>query len=365
MEEICYKDSNNRNMIKVALIRGSYLNNFEGQNYIFDKNIHLTAFSSLKPLNAEFPFSVVRLLSLSDFQKITFLKKPVKILANRLFGDSQNLFGLEKYASRFDIFHTADPHYYYSYQLAKLRQGGLIKRLISTSWEIIPYNNETVARKKFIKKFTQKYVDLFICYTQKAKDCLVKEGIAESKIKVVTLGVDLNKFQVKSSKLKAGTQSCKLLFVGRAVEEKGIYDLKQAVAGLKNISLKIVEFGSRNYQKMPEIYQQADILVLPSKKTKTWEEQYGMVLVEAMASAIPIVAYETGAISEIVQDAGILIPQDTKKLHDAIKYLAGNFKQREKLGKIGRKRAEIYFDAKKTAKSLAKIYEHLSRNNYQ
>ena len=44
-------------MIKVALVRGKYLNNFEGQNYIFDKRkIAVTGFSSLFPLHKKFPF---------------------------------------------------------------------------------------------------------------------------------------------------------------------------------------------------------------------------------------------------------------------------------------------------------------------
>ena len=61
------------------------------------------------------------------------------------------LFGLDKLSNKFDVFHTADPHYYYSYQLAKLRKKNLIKTLIATSWETIPFNNESIGKKKLIK----------------------------------------------------------------------------------------------------------------------------------------------------------------------------------------------------------------------
>lgn len=358
-------------MIKVAYVRGRYLNNFEGQNYLFNKKkIDLTAISSLRPLNKQYSFPVLKLPSIADLQDIPFLNKPIKFLSNRLMGDAQILFGLEKLAGKFDFFHTADPHYYYSYQLAKMRKKGLIKRLISTSWETIPFNNESVKRKKFIKKFTQKYVDLFICYTEKAKQCLIEEGIFKNKIKVIRLGVNIKRFESqivnpKSQNQISNRKSINILFVGRLVEEKGINDLQKAVEKNKNAKLKIVSFGSIGYQEMPKVYQEADIFVLPSKRTKTWEEQYGMVLVEAMASGLPIVAYNTGAIAELVEDAGLLVEENNiDQLANSIKQLIEDKDLRVKLGKIGRRRAEKYFDAKKTAQNLEKIYENISRHSY-
>jgi len=163
-------------MIRVALVRGAYLNNFEGQNYIFEKKkIAFTAISSLNSIHRHFDFNVIQLPSLTDFHV-------PKAIANRTIGDMHILFELENYAKQFDIFHTADPHYYYSYQLAKLRRDGKIQHLISTSWETIPFNNESVGKKKFIKYFTMQYVDQFVCYTNRAKKCLVAEGVASAKM---------------------------------------------------------------------------------------------------------------------------------------------------------------------------------------
>jgi len=355
-------------MIKVALVRGKYLNNFEGQNYVFNrKKISITAVSSLKPLDYGFPFPVIELPSPADLQDISFLNKPIKFLMNRLIGDAQILFGLEKLAGKFDIFHTADSHYYYSYQLAKMRKKGLIKKLISTSWETIPFNNETVSQKKFIKKFTQAQVDLFICYTEKAKRCLIKEGISQDKIQVIRLGVDINRFKAhnSSSKLK----KIVILFVGRLVDEKGVNDLRTAIKKVQSfnrlIKLKIVQSGSVDYRQIPKAYQESDIFVLPSKTTRTWEEQYGMVIVEAMASGLPIVAYDSGAIKEVVGDAGILVKQN--KINDLAETLDSLVKSKElrlKLGTIGRRRAEKYFDARKTAKNIEKIYENISGHSF-
>jgi glycosyltransferase involved in cell wall biosynthesis len=368
-------------MIKIALVRGAYLNNFEGQNFRFidDKKFKIVGVSSLFPIEENFSLPKIGLPSIADLQKISFLNQPIKFFANRLIGDSQILFGLEKLAHQFDIFHSADPHYYYSYQLAKLRKNNKIKKLILTSWETIPFNNESVAAKKKIKYFSLNHTDLIICYTNRAKQALTKEGVDEKKIKVIRLGVDLNRFKPKITKKNHLT----ILFVGRLVEEKGIIDLYQVFVNVKKefdqIKLKIVGDGllkkqliklirknhlekdititSSNYQNMPKIYQSADIIVLPSKTTKTWEEQYGMVLVEAMASGLPIIAYRSGAIEEIVGNVAILVDEgEVNNLKKQLLLLINNQNLRIKLGKMGRRRAEREFDAQKTANKLEEIY---------
>lgn len=359
-------------MLKVALVRGKYLNNFEGQNYVFPEDrISLTAISSFQPLHKKFPFPVIRLPSLADLGRLGVLERLVKILSNRILGDSQILFGLEKYASKFDIFHTADPHYYYSYQLACLRAKNLIKKLIVTSWETIPFNNEGTRQKAEIKKFTRKNVDMFVCYTNKAKQALIKEGVNPDKIKVIRLGVDINKFFPKLTKLSGRIKMSKkdfvILFVGRLVEEKGINDLYEAFKQIQSskskiqnyqLKLKIVS-GQINYEDMPKVYQEADIFVLPSKKSNTWKEQYGMVLVEAMACGLPVVAYDSGAISEVLGGVGLLVKEgNIDGLAASITRLIENKNLRIKLGKMGRSRAEKEFDSRMTAKKIQKIYEN-------
>ncbi len=345
-------------MIKVALIRGKFLNNFESQNYIFDKNkIELTAVSSLFPIHKSFPFPVIKFPSIADLGNYRL----TRYLSNRLMGDNQMLFGLEKIADDFDIFHTADPHYYYSFQLARLRKKGLIKKLIVTSWETIPFNNESVKKKQGIKRFVLKQADIFICYTNKAKEVLIREGVDENKIEVVRLGVDLNRFKIANRKTQ-GQAKINILFAGRNVSEKGLEDLEKAIVGLVDISLTIA--SNIPYEKMPEIYQNADILVMPSRKTKTWEEQYGMVLVEAMASGLPVIAYDSGAISEVLSGSGILVGEgDIGSLRENIIKLTKDKELRLKIGKMERKRVEQEFDSKKTAQKIKTIYENNCGDN--
>lgn len=365
--------------MKISFIRGAYLNNFEGQNF----NLPITGYSSLFPLDVNVPFPLVRLPSIADLQEIPFLEKPIKYMANRTLGDSQILFGLEKNIIDSDIVHIADPHYYYSYQAAQLKEKGKVKKLVSTWWETIPFNNESTKAKKRIKKYTMNKVDMFVCYTEQAKKCLLTEGINTQRIKVIPLGVDLHAF---TPDLKRKEKRLTILFVGRLVEEKGVLDLYEAfkiiVRNVQHATLRIVgagplentirkliqkdgfqdiaTIGHKSYQEMPDIFKQADILCVPSKKIKTWEEQLGMVFIEAMASGVPIVSYDTGVIKSIVEKGGIIVSEnDTSGIAAAITQLIEGKELRHKIGTIGRERAELLFDAKKTAMQMSELYEQL------
>ncbi|MFZ3010292.1 MAG: glycosyltransferase family 4 protein [Microgenomates group bacterium] len=369
--------------MKISFIRGAYLNNFEGQNFDFthQTSFDFRGYSSLFPLDAHVPFPIVRLPSITD---IPLIAKPVRFVANRTLGDTQLLFGLERHITSSDIVHTADPHYYYSYQAALLRQNGMIKKLITTWWETIAFNNEGTSAKKRIKKFVMQHTDLFLCYTERAKQCLLDEGVAHDKIAVIPLGVDLAKFYPMAKKNAVPT----ILFAGRLVQEKGILDLYDAFLNIKkqNIVAKLRIVGSgplegelrsrimedkladavsiekRTYEEMPKIYREADIFCVPSKKTKTWEEQYGMVFIEAMASGLPIVSYRTGAIPEVVGECGLFADEgDISVLTASIIQIIRARELGAKLGTMGREQAANRYDAKRTALQIAKLYTTLCK----
>jgi glycosyltransferase involved in cell wall biosynthesis len=62
------------------------------------------------------------------------------------------------------------------------------------------------------------------------------------------------------------------------------------------------------YDEMPEVFAHASCFVLASLPTPFWEEQFGMVLAEAAASGLPVVAASSGAIPEVMRGHGRLFP---------------------------------------------------------
>lgn len=155
-------------------------------------------------------------------------------------------------------------------------------------------------------------------------------------IKVITIpnGVDLSIF-------KAGKENTVIktaLSVGAFTKEKR-HDLTiKAVSRLKDIKLKIVGGGgdlkneikllgekmlgdrfeilSVPYGEMPQIYKKADVLAFP---TVPWES-FGIAMVEAMATNLPVVATNDPIRKEIVGDAGILVdPTDTEAYSHALR----------------------------------------------
>ena len=117
-----------------------------------------------------------------------------------------------------------------------------------------------------------------------------------------------------------------------------------------------INLQQRSYQDMPRVYKEADIFVLPSKKTKTWEEQYGMVLIEAMASGLPILASKSGAIPEVVGDTAILFEEgNVEQLRSAL-LKADDKKVREQYSRKALERSKKYFDAEEVSKSIYRFY---------
>lgn len=375
--------------MKIAIVRGPSLNPWEMQNYLPLAKKHQLLLVGSK--NTRFlpagrhgkvqrGFKVEKLICLGEI----FNRIPggIKLLYH-LFGDPQPLLGLEKTIAGFDIVHTAETANYYSLQAIRARQKGLVAKVGVTCWENIPFAREDYPASRELKEKVRSEADHFLAVTEGAKRALMKEGVAEERITVIPMGVDIKKFK---SKFKVKDE-LKILFVGRLEEEKGVWEILEAFKTLrsdyKDIKLIVVGQGTEagkikdwlkgsnllrwvqlrgavDHEKIWSEYHQSDIFVLPSKPTPTWQEQFGMVLIEAMASGLPIVATKSGAIPEVVGKAGILVePGNIRELTDAMGGLLKDGKLREELGSRGLKRAKEKYDSLKVAEKIEGLYQKL------
>ncbi len=144
-----------------------------------------------------------------------------------------------------------------------------------------------------------------------------------------------------------------LLIVGDG-EEREQMERRIAEDGL----LERAEFtGAVSYEKTPEYFRQMDVLVVPTLTTKKIREQFGRVIVEAMASGVPVIGSTCGAIPEVIGDAGFIVPEnDSEALANTLKKLLDNKELRNRAGKSGRRRVEENFTWEQVAKQIFSIY---------
>lgn len=175
-------------------------------------------------------------------------------------------------------------------------------------------------------------------------------------------------------------------YVGRLAPEKGLFLLLRAVSNLLNHSsdfeLLIIGNGERkrfarlstelgikgktvfidaipNYQ-LPIIYSKIDVLVLPSITTAKWKEQFGRVLIEAMACRTVVVGSSSGEIPNIIGNAGFIFEEgNISALSKILKELISDSKLREKLGKMGRNRVLQNFTWSSITERLCIIYKDI------
>jgi glycosyltransferase involved in cell wall biosynthesis len=128
---------------------------------------------------------------------------------------------------------------------------------------------------------------------------------------------------------------CVVGYAGRLVAEKGLRTLAEATRALPDAELLIAGsgpleaelarqphvrlLGALQRRGMGRFWRAIDLLALPSLTTPRWAEQFGRVLVEAMGRGVPVVGSDSGAIPEVIGQAGLIVPEgDARALADAI-----------------------------------------------
>lgn len=376
---------------KALLVRGEDLNSFESAPFeLMRDGWSVVAAGSTKPLHN---LSGVRLSTKAFRRLVDVLPSPVAVRVARhprFALRSQSLLGLERFAAEFDILHAADTHLAYSEQCARIRVDSREKPLVLTCWENIPFlyddNPVISARKRVVQAAT----DLFLAVTDEAALALEEEGVDRGKIRVIPPGIDLGRYQGgrpahDRKKFDIPDSAGVVLYVGRLIREKGVIDLLRAFAHVKAASpsqdlvllyvgqgperarletaaatlgvedaVRFVDFVP--HSDIASVYAMADLFVLPSTNTPYWTEQVGMVLLEAMASGLPVVSTRTGSIPGVVGDAATLVPaSDINLLGEAIGDLMSDSNLREQLGERSSQRAQRY-DATKVADAITDAY---------
>jgi len=173
-------------------------------------------------------------------------------------------------------------------------------------------------------------------------------------------------------------------YIGRIVPEKGLGILLRAVAGLEGAPrLRLIGGGSARAETealanalglsdrvsfsgqlpspdLPGEYHELDALVLPSLTRPNWKEQFGRVLVEAMASGVPVIGSDSGAIPGVIADAGLISPEgDVEALGYALRQLRDQPGLRADLIEKGRARFLAHFTHERIAEATVAVYREM------
>ena len=114
------------------------------------------------------------------------------------------------------------------------------------------------------------------------------------------------------------------------------------------------------YSRLPDVHRLADVFVLPSISTRTVQEQFGIALIEAMATAKPVLTTHAGAIDEVIGDAGLVVQaNDYYRLAEGLRTLALDADLRARLGQRGFERVQRHFTRELIGEQVASAYRHV------
>ncbi len=273
---------------------------------------------------------------------------------------------------------------------------GLKAKNIFFTWWNLPYNLKFPI--SILENYNLDNSHGIISGNQDGAEILRDRGY-EGPIKVMPqLGVDETLFTPKNQPelaKKVGLEPDDFVigFVGRFVPEKGIMTLLDALVKIKDKSWKFLLLGrgelkdeilhkaaekgikdriilveSVPHDEVADYINLMSTLILPSETTykfKTltsvgWKEQFGHVIIEAMACKVPVIGSDSGEIPHVIGDAGLIFPEgNAEELANRLEQLIDNQDLTENLAQMGYAKAMAQYTNIALAKQQLEFYQEL------
>jgi glycosyltransferase involved in cell wall biosynthesis len=216
-----------------------------------------------------------------------------------------------------------------------------------------------------------------------------KPAYASVPSRVIPPGVDTVRFRPDASagaELRAqlgwSGETPVVGFLGRFVPAKGLPLLMKALTHVKQpwralfvgggpLEPELSAFAARHPQRVriltnvahdevPRHLNAMDLLCAPSQTTPAWREQFGRMLIEAMACGVPVVASRSGEIPHVVEDAGVLVDEaDGARWTAEIERLLADPDARASLSARGLLRAQERFSWPVVARAHLAFFDEL------
>jgi glycosyltransferase involved in cell wall biosynthesis len=258
-------------------------------------------------------------------------------------------------------------------------------KVLFFTWWSLEYSLSPAARAVELLNF--RYSDWAIAGNQDAARLLKEHGFTKGVTVLPQLGVDPGLYRDRDGvpvRERLGLEDAFVVgFVGRITRQKGIDSLLDAVSDLDSIHVVIVGrgpyrpaleqtavglgiggrvhfVGAVPHDEVPDYISAFDVLVLPSRTTAKSKEQFGHVLIEAMAAQVPVIGSSSGEIPNVIGDAGLVFPEeDSAALRGALQGLIADEHLRRDLARRGHERVLRHYTNRRIAHEMRDIYRQL------
>ncbi|MBS3159186.1 glycosyltransferase family 4 protein [Candidatus Woesearchaeota archaeon] len=258
-----------------------------------------------------------------------------------------------------DIIHIEEePWTLFNYLLIKYSKQ-YNSKIIIFSWENI--YQEFRFPLNYFEKYSIKNADYYLPGNEDAMEILIKKGWNKGVKVIPRYGINLNSF-VRDESLRGKWNGFVIGFVGRLIHDKGLKYLFEAIRDFMDYTLVVIGGGPQeeemrllsknlnvvfiktiNYKEMNRYISAFDVLVLPSITMPRWKEQFGHVLIEAMACGVPVIGSDSGEIPRVIGNAGLIFKEkDLFELKGCLLTLKNNSELYNRLVKSGHQRVKEF-----------------------
>jgi len=234
----------------------------------------------------------------------------------------------------------------------------------------------------YITKFTLRKINSNLCVSNAIAELFINLGFTKEKYPYIHHGITINEFNKEACKAQCRRANPQIIIVGRIELFKGHHFLLDAMPEViknfptikllvigegsekNNCINKVAQLGLQNhvdflgFQSNPYSFiSHSDVIILPSLF-----EPFGLVYIEAFALQTPVIAFNTAAGNEIMEDGktAILVKKcDSNALAQKIIYLLNNKEMRDKLASQARQKYETHFTSEVMIKNTADWYVKL------
>lgn len=276
-------------------------------------------------------------------------------------------------------------------------EAAIMRNVLASATPLILYSWQNLLRPRnmpvrIVCNFTLRNAQHVFCASREGIDVLERQGYQGGASVIPQMGLDTRLFSPQpADELAAqlGLDGFVVGFVGRLVPEKGIDTLLQAAArASSSIRVLVVGSGPEEHRlwtlagnlgiqerchfvgavahtELVKYLNALDLLVLPSRTTTHWKEQFGRVLIEAMGCQVAVAGSDSGAIPEVIGDSGCIFPEgNVAALAAVLDEMATLPDLRHALGMHGYRRAIANYTTERLAEQTLAVWRLMMGRQY-